>query len=113
MKNEDTYKLIMIVLIILVIILGGYFYMSKIRDLDKTILEIQNILPYKESSITLDTLINKEGLLNALTDEERQTNFSSIVKNVNGYDVEYVCEAYNDVDGCNDIRVTIRPFHVQ
>lgn len=113
-SREENYKIGMVALLIIVIIFGGYFYLDKIRDLDKTIDKIQTILPSdKNDSAVNASLIDKSVLMNALSEEELKSNFGSVVKNVYGYDVEYRCEEYNDVDGCNRITAIIKPFELK
>lgn len=113
-SKEENYKLLMVVAFILLIILGGYFYLDKVRDLEKTIDRIQGVLPVTSNdSETKESLIDKKVLMNALSEEELDSNFGSIVKNVYGYDVEYRCEEYNDVDGCNKITAIVKPFDLK
>ncbi len=111
-RNEETYKIVLIVLLLLVLILGGYVYFDKIRVLDKTISQIQAGAKGQVVDFSSNVLINKDILLDALSEEEMKTNFPSIVKNVHGFEVEYQCVDYNDVDGCNNIHVIIKPFNV-
>ena len=113
-KKDETYKLLMGVMLLLILILGGYIYFDKIRDLDRTINQIQEAIPREQViDVKSDVLINKDVLFNALSEEELKTNFPSIVKNVYGFDVEYKCEGYNDVDGCNSISVVVKPFQLK